>query len=69
MRLTKKYRIWWDADKELLVEPSQEYNARSVTVADDAAASIFGYFESDSLDAVHEKIAVEGLQVFNNEIL
>ena len=68
MRLIKKYRIWWNADKQLLSDPLAEYNEGSVTVADDIPAGISGSFESDSLDAVQDKIAAEGLQVFNNEI-
>ena len=69
MRLTKKYRIWWNADKQLMAYPLAEYNEGSVTVADDIPAGISGSFESDSIDAVQDKIAAEGLQVFNNEIL
>ena len=68
MRLTKKYRIWWNADKQLLSDPLAEYNEGSVTVADDIAAGISGSFESDSIEAVQDKIAAEGLQVVNSEI-
>ncbi|MDD2260703.1 MAG: hypothetical protein PHC31_01130 [Clostridia bacterium] len=69
MRLTKKYRIWWNANKELWADPLAEYNEGSVTVADDIPAGISGSFESDSIEAVQDKIAAEGLQVVNNEIL
>ena len=69
MRLIKKYRIWWNANKELLSDPLAEYNDCSVTVADDIPAGISSSFESDSIEAVQDKIAAEGLQVFNNEIL
>ena len=68
MRLIKKYRIWWNANKELRADPLAEYNEGSVTVADDIPAGIAGSFESDSIEAVQDKIAAEGLQVFNNEI-
>lgn len=68
MRLTKKYRIWWNADKQLLSDPLAEYNDGSVTVADDIPAGIAGSFEADSIEAVQDKIAAEGLQVVNSEI-
>lgn len=68
MRLTKKYRIWWNADKQLLSDPLAEYNEGSVTVADDIPAGIAGSFDSDSIEAVQDKIAAEGLQVVNSEI-
>ena len=69
MRLIKKYRIWWNANKELLSDPLAEYNEGSVTVADDIPAGISGSFESDSIEAMQDKIAAEGLQVVNSEIL
>jgi hypothetical protein len=69
MRLIKKYRIWWNANKELRADPLAEYNEGSVTVADDIPAGISGSFESDSIEAVQDKIAAEGLQVVNSEIL
>ena len=57
MRLTAKYRIYWDSDLHLLCDPATIYNPGSTTSADLSASNISGFFESDNLASIQAKIS------------
>lgn len=60
--LEKKYRLIWDiSTKELVSDPYREYGkTRTLTNSG-------GYFESDSIDDIFDKIGEEGLIYSSDE--
>ena len=49
--LTKTFRLVWDDDKKLLMDPYTEYAANSVTKTNTSS-----YFESDNIGEIENKI-------------
>jgi len=56
IKLTKKFRIWWDDNKIIQNDWTQEYSLMSETMKRDNA------FDADNLQAIKDKIIELGLK-------
>lgn len=60
MKLTKRYRIWWNKSKQIMTDHETRYNEGNITYVDEEFAGITGFYESDArADIQHEIIEKE----------
>ena len=57
MTLTKKYRLWWDAEKIIQNNYEMDYE-HSITYCGNAA---YIYFETNTMQEIEQKIQSENL--------
>lgn len=62
MTLTKKYRLVWGDDKQLISNPFQEYPSNSETIVGVGMNA----YETQTIPTIENKIASEGL-IFNED--
>lgn len=60
MKLTKKYRLVWDEDLKLKLDPYYDFTGTETTVGNG-----LNYFESDSQTEIEQKITDENLKYEN----
>jgi len=48
MKLTKRYRIWWNKNNQIMTDYKTKYNEGSITYVDEEFTGITGFYESDA---------------------